>query len=89
MLHNITKMDTEKKAGWGEGLGTYRTTSHGVGEQRKLSWGYDPNIENSATNDAVFGDVTGGPNYRSVRTHGYARGINVVTDLCRWDGLVL
>ncbi|KAF7195235.1 N amino acid transport system protein [Pseudocercospora fuligena] len=56
------------------GGGEYRRTSFGIGEKRRLSagsgrrasYGYDPAIEISATNDAVFGDVSNGPNYRAV-----------------------
>ena len=59
--------DDQKPAWNGYGIGEERRTSFGVGEKRRLSYGYDPNLETSTTNDAVFGDVSNGPNYRAVR----------------------
>ncbi|KAK4630125.1 N amino acid transport system protein [Fulvia fulva] len=35
-------------------------------EKRRYSYGYDPEADTCVTNDAVFGDVTNGPNYRNV-----------------------
>lgn len=57
-----------QKPAWNSyGLGQERRASFGIGEKQQISYGFDPNLETSTTNDAVFGDVSNGPNYRAVR----------------------
>ncbi|KAF2166681.1 hypothetical protein M409DRAFT_23312 [Zasmidium cellare ATCC 36951] len=58
--------DDQKPAWNGYGIGQEPRASFGIGEKRRLSYGYDPNLDASTTNDAVFGDVSNGPNYRAV-----------------------
>lgn len=60
------QVEHQKPTWKAHGIGRDRRASFGTAEKQQFSYDFDPNLETSTTNDAVFGDVSNGPNYRAV-----------------------